>query len=58
MYRGDWLGNSGIDELGYNSVVFKTKKPDNENVQLSYNIYVGTFPCVIAGSMDNGNISR
>jgi transposase-like protein len=36
LYRDDWSGYSGIDELGYNSVVFKTTKSDDENEKLPH----------------------
>jgi transposase-like protein len=36
LYRDDWSGYSGIDELGYESVVFKTSKADDENEKLPH----------------------
>jgi transposase-like protein len=34
LYRDDWSGYSGIDQLGYKSIVFKTTKTDDENEKL------------------------
>ena len=36
LYRDDWSGYIGIDELGYHSVVFKTTKSDNESEKLPH----------------------
>jgi transposase-like protein len=36
LYRDDWAGYSGIDELGYKSVVFKTTKSDDQNEKLPH----------------------
>jgi len=36
LYRDNWLGYSGIDQLGYNSVVFKTTKADDKNEKLPH----------------------
>lgn len=36
LYRDDWTGYSGIDELGYKSVVFSTTKSDDENEKLPH----------------------
>jgi transposase-like protein len=36
LYRDDWAGYSGLDELGYSSVVFKTSKAKNEEEKLPH----------------------
>jgi len=36
LYRDDWSGYSGIDELGYKSVIFKVSKTDDENEKLPH----------------------
>jgi transposase-like protein len=36
LFRDDWSGYSGIDELGYNSIVFKTTKSDDKNEKLPH----------------------
>lgn len=36
LYRDDWPGYSGIDKLGYKSVVFKTSKAEDENDKLPH----------------------
>jgi transposase-like protein len=36
LYRDDWSGYSGIDELGYTSVVFKASKANDKNEKLPH----------------------
>jgi transposase-like protein len=36
LYRDDWSGYSGIDEHGYNSVVFKATKSKEQNEKLPH----------------------
>jgi len=36
LYRDDWSGYSGIDELGYKSVIYKTSKTNDENEKLPH----------------------
>lgn len=36
LHRDDWSGYSGIDELGYKSVVFKTTQADDVNEKLPH----------------------
>ena len=36
LYRDDWSGYSGIDQMGYTSVVTKTSKADNEDDKLPH----------------------
>ena len=36
LYRDEWSGYSGIDEMGYKSVVFRASKTDDENEKLPH----------------------
>jgi transposase-like protein len=36
LYRDDWSGYSGIDELGYESVIFKASKARDDNDKLPH----------------------
>ena len=36
LYRDDWSGYSGIEQLGYKSVVFKTSKAEDESERLPH----------------------